>query len=206
MVPIQFITHTAPGISHEESARIALRGGCRWIQLRMKGFTDEEVEPIARRLLEACREAGATFIIDDRVELAKRIDADGVHLGLSDMPVSEAREVLGLEKIIGGTANTFDDIRRQKQQSADYIGLGPFRTTTTKEKLAPIIGLEGYRNIVEQMNGAMMRVPVCAIGGITIDDVPAILATGIAGIAVSSAVLQAPDPEDMMRRFLSADE
>lgn len=81
MIPVQFITHTTPTIGYEESAMLALQGGCRWIQLRMKNATDEEVESIALRLLKACHDVGATFILDDRVELCQKIKADGVHLG-----------------------------------------------------------------------------------------------------------------------------
>lgn len=206
MVPIQFITHTTDSISYEESALLALQGGCKWIQLRMKGATDDEVEPIARRLLKACHDQDATFVLDDRVELCKKIEADGVHLGKNDMPVNEAREVLGHNFIIGGTANTIDDIRQLKRRSADYIGCGPFRFTTTKEKLSPIIGLEGYRTIVEEMKKEEIRIPVCAIGGIELDDVMPILQTGIQGIAVSGAILRADNPIEMMKQFLQADD
>lgn len=206
MVPIQFITHTTDSISYEESALLALQGGCKWIQLRMKGATDDEVEPIARRLLKACHDQDATFVLDDRVELCKKIEADGVHLGKNDMPVNEAREVLGHNFIIGGTANTIDDIRQLKRRSADYIGCGPFRFTTTKEKLSPIIGLEGYRTIVEEMKKEEIRIPVCAIGGIELDDVMPILQTGIQGIAVSGAILRADNPIEMTKQFLQADD
>lgn len=194
MVPVQFITHQTERYSYEESAMLALRGGCRWVQLRMKGATDEEVEPIARRLLEECRERGATFIVDDRVELVKKIKADGVHLGRTDMPVAEARQVLGEEFLIGGTANTLDDVVRLRRETADYIGCGPFRYTETKQGLAPLLGLSGYRAIMAGMREQGITLPVCAIGGITRDDVPALLETGVRGIAVSGWVLRAADP------------
>lgn len=206
MVPIQFITHTTPSISYEESAMLALQGGCKWIQLRMKEATDEEVEPIARRLLKVCHDVEATLILDDRVELCRKVEADGVHLGHEDMPVDQARELLGHGFIIGGTANTIDDIRRLKRQSADYVGCGPFRFTTTKARLAPTLGLDGYRAIMQTVRDEGLRIPVCAIGGITLDDVPDLLATGVNGIAVSGAILRAEDPAGMMARFLAADE
>lgn len=205
MIPIQFITHTTPSISYEESAMLALQGGCRWIQLRIKGASNDEVEPVALRLLRACHEADATFILDDRVELCKKIKADGVHLGRHDMPVNQAREYLGHEFIIGGTANTFDEIRTLKRQSADYIGCGPYRYTTTKENLAPVLGLEGYTKIMLQVMSEELRIPICAIGGITLDDVIPILQTGVKGIAISGAVLRAGNPVEMMQRFLQAD-
>ena len=205
MVPIQFITHFTERISYEESALLALQGGCRWIQLRMKNEPDETVEPIALRLLKACREAGATFIIDDRVRLVKKIKADGVHLGKEDMPVAEARRFLGEEFLIGGTANTADDVLRLKRESADYVGCGPFRFTTTKQKLAPILGLEGYRTLMHRLAVENLSIPVCAIGGITLADIPEILATGVRGIAVSGSILNAADPIQAMRDFIAAD-
>jgi len=206
MVPVQFITHTTPSISYEESALKALQGGCKWIQLRMKEATDSEVEPIARRLLATCHAQGATFILDDRVQLCKKIEADGVHLGKHDMSVHEARELLGHEYIIGGTANTIEDIRLLKRESADYIGCGPFRFTTTKKGLAPTLGLEGYRKIMEAVRKEQIRLPICAIGGITLADVPHLLRVGVDGIAVSGAVLRADDPVNAMQQFLRADD
>jgi len=184
---------------------LALRGGCRWIQLRMKGATDEEVKPIALRLKDACRQQGATLIIDDRVALVQEIEADGVHLGREDMPVEEARAQLGEGFLIGGTANTIDDIRRLHRASADYIGLGPFRFTTTKERLSPTLGLDGLRRIVQTMEQENINLPVCAIGGITLSDIPAIIATGVNGIAVSGAILRAEDPSAAMAAFLQAE-
>lgn len=184
---------------------MALQGGCRWIQLRMKDATDDEVRPVARRLKQACADRGATLIMDDRVELAAELELDGVHLGRGDMPVAEARRVLGEGFLIGGTANTIDDVRRLRREGADYVGAGPFRFTTTKVGLAPLLGLEGYRGIVRQMREEDIPLPVCAIGGIRLEDVAPILETGVRGVAVSSAVLSADDPVEMMRRFLDAD-
>lgn len=184
---------------------MALEGGCKWIQLRMKGASDEEVESVAQTLREACKARGAVFVIDDRVDLVKKLEADGVHLGKEDMPVDEARRVLGEAFLIGGTANTIEDVRALRRAGADYIGLGPYHTTTTKEKLAPVLGLEGYRRILAAMETEGITIPVCAIGGIETDDVAGILRTGVRGIAVSGAVLRADQPVEMMRRFLSAD-
>lgn len=203
MTPVQFITNQTPRYSHEEGARLALHGGCRWVQLRIKEGTDDEVEPVARRLLKACREQGATFVIDDRVELVKRIEADGVHLGKKDMPVSEARAFLGEGFLIGGTANTIDDIRQLHRASADYIGLGPFRFTTTKKGLSPILGLEGLKAIMTTVVAEEINVSICAIGGITLADVPAIMATGVDGIAVSGEVLRAVNPSEAMRQLIN---
>ena len=198
---IQFITHTNSRYGYTDGARMALEGGCRWIQLRMKDATDDEVRPIAHEIRKLCTEYGAKFILDDRVNLVIETGADGVHLGKNDMPVDEARRVLGTHYIIGGTANTFDDIQRLARQGADYIGCGPFRFTTTKKKLSPILGLEGYQRIVKQMHDANINLPIVAIGGIKAEDIPAIMQTGVTGIAVSGAVLDAENPVEEMKKF-----
>lgn len=199
---IQFITHFTDSITYEESARLALEGGCRWVQLRMKGATESQLLETGERVGEMCRRYGARFIIDDHVELVERLNADGVHLGKNDMPIDEARRVLGDKYIIGGTANTFEDIMLHVSRGADYIGCGPFRFTTTKEKLSPVLGLDGYRQIAEQMKAAGVDIPVVAIGGITASDIAPIMQTGITGIAISGTVLRAEDPVAEMRRLI----
>lgn len=204
MEKLQFITHSNARYSYVDGARMALDGGCRWIQLRMKGATDEQVLRAAAIVQPLCKELGATFIIDDHVALVRQLHADGVHLGKSDMPVAEARRILGPHYIIGGTANTIDDIISLYRQGADYIGCGPFRFTTTKQNLAPVLGLDGYRRIINGMRERDIALPVVAIGGITDDDVPAIMSTGVSGIAVSGVILNAPDPVWQTRRLIAA--
>ena len=200
---IQFISHYSERYSYLDSIQLALEGGCRWIQLRMKDATDDEVRPIAVEAQKLCRAYGAKFIIDDRVALVRELGADGVHLGKNDMPIREARQILGPDYIIGGTANTFEDAKAHYEASADYIGCGPFRFTTTKQKLAPVLGLDGYRQIIQQMRAADINIPVVAIGGITKDDIPAILQTGITGIALSGTVLRADDPIAEMKHIIN---
>ena len=200
---IQFISHYSERYSYLDSVQLALEGGCRWIQLRMKDATDDEVRPIAIKAQQLCRQYHATFIIDDRVALVRELGADGVHLGKNDMPIREARQLLGPDFIIGGTANTFEDAKAHYEASADYIGCGPFRFTTTKKKLAPVLGLEGYRSIIHQMREAGIDIPVVAIGGITKADIPAILQTGITGIALSGTVLRADDPIVEMNHIIN---
>ncbi|MCC8172723.1 MAG: thiamine phosphate synthase [Parabacteroides sp.] len=202
MRPLQFITHQTEKYSYFRSAALALEGGCRWIQLRMKDAPLAEVEQTALEVQELCRRYGATFILDDHVELALKIKADGVHLGKTDMPVPEARKLAGDWFLIGGTANTFDDMKRLAAEGADYIGLGPFRFTRTKKNLSPVIGLEGYRRIMQQCAAAGLRIPLVAIGGITIEDIPALLAAGVPGVALSSTILQAADPVAETRRIM----
>ena len=200
---LQFISHQNEKLGYLDGIREALAGGCKWIQLRMKGATDDEVRPIALQVKEWCREQQATFLIDDRVALVKELQIDGVHLGKNDMPIAEARKILGDGFIIGGTANTFEDVKAHYEAGADYIGCGPFRFTTTKKNLAPVLGIDGYREIIEKMSKAGIDLPVVAIGGITADDIDAILATGVKGIAVSGTVLNADDPVAMMKKLIN---
>ena len=202
MAHVQFITHTSARYTYADSARLALAGGCRWIQLRMKDAQREEIIATATEILPLCREVGATFILDDHVELVELTGADGVHLGKNDMPIAEARRQLGHNKIIGGTANTFEDILAHAEAGADYIGCGPFRFTTTKKNLSPILGLEGYTRIVELMHQNNISLPIVAIGGIAFEDIPAILQTGVTGIALSGSVLRADDPIAEMRKIV----
>ena len=188
---LQFITHFTDKYSYFDSARMALEGGCRWIQLRMKDMPADEIERTALLIQPLCKEYGATFILDDQVELAQKIHADGVHLGKNDMPIAEARKLLG------------KDFKAHSEAGADYIGCGPFRFTTTKKNLSPILGLEGYRHIITCMKEEGIRLPVVAIGGITCDDIPAILQTGVSGIALSGSILRAENPVEETRRIVA---
>ena len=199
---LQYISHFTPQISYAEGIRMALEGGCRWIQLRMKDAPAEEIIACAEEVLPLCRRHGAKFLLDDHVELVRQLDADGVHLGKNDMPVDEARKILGPDIIIGGTANTIEDIIRLHKQGADYIGCGPFRFTTTKKNLSPILGLDGYKSIVLKMKELGIDLPIVAIGGITVEDIPAVMGTGVSGIALSGAILGAPDPVEMTVRII----
>ena len=198
---IQFISHYTDQYSYLDSIRLALEGGCRWVQLRMKDASIQDFLSIGKEVRRLCDSYQATFILDDHVELVREIGADGVHLGKNDMPVAEARKLLGNDCIIGGTANTFDDVKMHYEASANYIGCGPFRFTTTKQGLAPVLGLEGYRSIRAQMSAEGIDLPMVAIGGITADDIPAIMQTGVSGIALSGAVLRAADPVAEMKRL-----
>ncbi len=198
---LQFISDATNTMSHLDAISAALEGGCRWIQLRMKDAADDEVRTVARQALALCRKHNAIFIIDDRTDIVKEVGADGVHLGKNDMPIKEARNLLSEHAIIGGTANTIDDIRRLWKDGADYIGCGPFRFTTTKKNLAPVIGLDGYRCISQAMRDEGITLPVVAIGGITKDDVADIMQAGMNGIAISGAVTKAENPADEMKRL-----
>ena len=203
---VQFITHFTEQYSYLDSVRIALEGGCRWVQLRMKDVDEAHLYSIALQVQQMCQKYGATFIIDDHVEIVKKVKADGVHLGKLDMPIAEARKILGDDYIIGGTANTFEDVKAHYEAGADYIGCGPFRYTTTKSNLSPILGLEGYRCIVCQMREAGINLPIVAIGGITKEDIPSLMETGITGIALSGSILRAENPIEEMKKIIKLTE
>ena len=119
------------------------------------------------------------------------------------MPISEARQILGKNFIIGGTANTFEDVRMHAEAGADYIGCGPFRFTTTKKNLSPVLGLEGYTDIVSKMKAEGINLPIVAIGGITKEDIPSLMKTGITGIAISGSVLRAENPIEEMKEIIT---
>lgn len=199
---LQYITHYNVNYDYIEGAELALKGGCQWVQLRMKKATDEEFLSVAQALQPLCKYYNATFLLDDRVNLVVEANADGVHLGRNDMPVDEARRILGQNRIIGGTANTMDDVERLWLQGVDYIGCGPYRFTTTKEKLSPVLGIEGYRYICSEMADRNINVPIVAIGGILPADVPELMRTGIDGIAVSGAILNADNPIKTTKQFI----
>lgn len=182
---LHYISQAAGNQSHLNSIEKVLKNGVKWIQLRVKEQSEEKVLEIAQEASSLCDEFGAKLIINDYPAIALSSGAYGVHLGLDDMPVMEARAILGANRCIGGTANTFDDVLRRVKEGVDYIGLGPYKFTETKKNLSPILGLEGYHNILDQLRSANITIPVIAIGGIEKSDIDPLLSTGIHGVAVS---------------------
>lgn len=179
----------------------ALDAGCDWIQMRFKNQTEKNTFALAEAIKFLCEEYLANFIVNDNLYLAQQIAADGVHLGLTDMKIDEARAILGNTKIIGGTANTFEDIKNHAKNGCDYIGLGPFRFTETKEKLSPILGLSGYFRILEELKKHNIQIPVYAIGGITLKDISPLMETGIHGIAISGMVTKSEEKEKLIQQL-----
>lgn len=191
---LQFITHPNNKYSIIDEAKMAIDGGCKWIQIRMKQATDDEITKVVNELIPLCKEKGVILILNDRVELCKTLGVHGVHIGKNDMNPIRARELLGAEAIIGVTANTAEDIIALKGIDVDYVGLGPFRYTNTKEKLSPIIGLDGYKEIITKVRNAGINLPIVAIGGITINDVEDLMKCGINGIAMSGSIINSENP------------
>ncbi|MYM13748.1 thiamine phosphate synthase [Muribaculum intestinale] len=201
---LQFITHPSPRFSITEEVRLVLEGGCKWIQLRMKDASYDEMRATALEIIPLCKENDAIMVIDDNVRLTDELRVHGVHLGKNDMPPRQAREELGPHAIIGVTANTAEDILAMRGIDVDYVGLGPFRFTTTKSALSPVIGLDGYRDIISAIRNAGSELPVVAIGGITLDDIVPLMETGINGVAMSGAIINAPDPKEYTAKVIEA--
>lgn len=193
------LQYISSGTTTEEqfvNIQATLQAGCRWVQLRFKNGSHGSFLKLAEKVRKACHEYNATFIVNDNVDIAKAVDADGVHLGLKDMPVMRARQILGEKKIIGGSANTLEDVRARIEENCDYIGLGPYRYTPTKEKLSPILGLEGIKKVVDKISSS---VSVYAIGGIFADDVSPLLKAGVYGVAVSGCITNYSDKKKIIR-------
>ncbi|MCE9538173.1 MAG: thiamine phosphate synthase [Bacteroidetes bacterium] len=200
---LQYISQGLTAKEQLENIQSTLDAGCEWVQLRFKNADEKEFSSIAEQVKNVCEKYNATFIINDNVELARKINADGVHLGLQDMPVLQARAILGDNKIIGGTANTLADVLIRIDESCDYIGLGPFRFTLTKTNLSPVLGLDVYKNIMNEVLKNKNQIPIYAIGGISIDDVASILNTGVYGIAVSGAITKHSNKKELVQTFNS---
>ena len=179
----------------------ALDAGCNWVQMRFKNQTQKDAFTLAKAVKPLCEKYTANFIVNDNLHLTKEIDADGIHLGLTDTKIDEARAYLGASKVIGGTANTFEDIENHVKNGCDYIGLGPFRFTATKEKLSPILGLAGYFDILQKLKKNKINIPVYAIGGITLQDVSPLMETGIHGIAVSGIITESDEKEKLIQQL-----
>ncbi|MCH5237706.1 MAG: thiamine phosphate synthase [Muribaculaceae bacterium] len=200
---LQFITNTNSKTPVTEQVFGVIEGGCRWIQIRMKDASDEEITKVVEEVKPRCIETGSFLLLNDRVELAKKLNVGGVHLGKEDMPVSKARMILGPAAVIGVTANTFSDIAAVSNLDIDYYGIGPYAQTQTKKNLAPVLGLEGIRKISFEMEEKRIQIPHVAVGGIKIDDVLPLIEAGVNGIAVSSAISEAEDIVSETRKFIN---
>jgi thiamine-phosphate pyrophosphorylase len=198
---LQFISNQTDKLTHLESIQIALDAGCQWIQLRVKNQPFETVLSISKKAKSLCDSYQAKLIINDFPLIAKEIDAYGLHLGLDDMPIASARKIVGKKMIIGGTANTLENILDRIKEGADYVGLGPFRFTSTKQNLSPIVGLEGYRRLMQNLKEDGYDIPVIAIGGILYEDIEEIIKTGIHGVALSGSVINAADPKNLVYKI-----
>ena len=180
--------------SHVELARLAIKGGADVIQFRQKIGSTKSLIDMARRMMGLCHKEKAIFIVNDRVDVAIAVDADGVHLGQEDFPIPLARRLLGKDKIIGGSAATLEEAERCSLEGADYVGFGPVYPTASKADAGPVSGVHVLRTVVERTH-----LPVIAIGGITAERIPEVMQAGAHGIAVISAVCCEKEPEAATR-------
>lgn len=200
---LQFITNPKAKTPVADQVLAVIEGGCRWVQIRMKDASDEEIGKVVEAVKPKCIETGTFLLLNDRVELAKELNVGGVHLGKDDMPVSKARMILGAAAVIGVTANSFADVAAVSNLDIDYYGIGPYAHTETKENLSPVLGLDGIRKICFEMEEKQILIPHVAVGGITTDDVIPLLESGVNGVAVSGAIAFADDIVAETKKFLS---
>lgn len=182
-------TATQSRFSHEELAALAIDGGADTIQLRDKALSDADLTEVAKRVLEVCTHHDVPLIINDRVHLIGETGAHGVHVGLTDSPVADARASLGPDAIVGGTAGTIEVALAAQAAGADYIGVGHVFPTASKQKPGEPIGLDELARVCEAV-----RIPVLAIGGIDVTNARSCIEAGAHGIAVIAAVCAARDP------------
>jgi thiamine-phosphate pyrophosphorylase len=186
----------ARGRDLDDLLAAVIDGGCRMVQLREKEWPSGRLLPLARRLRERCRRAGATFVVNDRVDLALAVDADGVHVGQEDLPATVTRGLLRAGMLLGVSTHTVEQARGARDEGADYVAVGSMFATPTKPDFQ-LVGPALLRKL-----RAEIRVPLVGIGGITHDNVAEVVRAGADGVAVISAVCGAPDPAAATRRFL----
>lgn len=182
---LHYISQGATPKEHLENIQKACASGAELVQLRLKNISEKKVLKLAQDAKEITSHFQTRLIINDYYKVAKAVKADGVHLGKTDPCPTIVRKHLYTWQIIGGTANTLQDCETLIEKNVDYIGLGPFKFTTTKTNLSPVLGLNGYAAITEALK---TKTPIIGIGGVTLDDVTELLKTGVSGIAVSSYI------------------
>jgi len=186
MIPtLHYISQGKTPQEHLENIQKACTSGVELVQLRLKNQPEKVVLETAEKAREITGKFQTRLIINDYYKIAAAVKADGVHLGKTDTSPTVARKEMASWQIIGGTANTLEDCEALVAKKVDYIGMGPFRFTETKENLSPVLGLNGYLTILEELKTS---VPIIAIGGIVADDIAAIMKTGVHGIAVSGEI------------------
>lgn len=184
------------GRGHMDVVSAAIRGGATMIQLREKAATTTSFVELGQQLRAVTREAGVPLIVNDRVDVALAVGADGVHVGQDDMPAAMARHLIGTSMILGVSATSLEEALRGERDGADYLGVGPIFPTGTKPDAGPAMGISGLLAIANRV-----RIPIVAIGGIGPDNVASMIAAGAGGVAVVSAVVSAPDVERAARRL-----
>jgi len=197
--PLYPITHcpNPQGWDHVAFSDCLIRCGIRFFQVRDKTLPDGRLYRQLLKIRLLCREAGARFVVNDRVDLALAVEADGVHLGQDDLPAAAARRILGEGAVIGLSTHNWDQFKKGLKEPVDYLALGPLFPTATKEDAAPSVGLELLRRASRRTD-----IPLVAIGGISVERAPGVLRSGARSVAVISDVAGAESPERRIRAYL----
>lgn len=198
---LHFITHSNDADEQLRQIKVASESGIEWIQLRIKAKSKEEIKELAAKARAITAVHNVKLCINDHLDVAIQCKADACHLGKDDMPIASAKALCEGKLLIGATCNTIEDIYLAYEAGADYFGVGPFRYTSTKEKLSPVLGLNGYKRIINQMQERGIKIPVIAIGGITETDVKELMQTGVHGVAVSGDIIQASDWKERISEY-----
>jgi thiamine-phosphate pyrophosphorylase len=198
-----YLTHDLEDRSHAMQANIALENGISWVQFRTKVLKGDELIREALKVRKSCNDFNAKFIINDYVEVAKEVNADGVHLGKEDMEIAKAREILGDDFIVGATVNSKKDLVRFALENVDYLGVGPYRNTSTKKNLSAVLAREELVELIREIRSKSSTIPIILIGGINVGDILNIMELGANGVAVSSTINMADNPSLMTKQILN---
>ena len=198
---LHFLTQDLPNRTHLEQVQLACEAGANWIQYRCMSKSDEEMLKELHPIASVCDDWGATLIITDHSHLVDLADIQGVHIEDMEADLSLIRNEIGESKTLGASANNIDQIKKHISNDVDYIGLGPFAHTDTKPNNYSHLGVFGYEQIIEELNKSALNIPLIAVGGINLQNVTGLLATGIYGIAVSSAFNKSESPKQMYKQF-----
>lgn len=198
MIPIQFITYATDKFTHEDTAKIALDGGCKWVEIHTT--SQEEIG----RIIDACHKHEATCILYDNIDLCKSLKADGVRLAPGRTDIMEAREALGHEFIIGATAACFDHIKKYKRNGADYICCGTYSPTPISH--TDTIDLSYYASLMRELYTQELRIPVCAYGHITTADIMPLIDNGVQGICIGQPSFGNDLSSEAISPMLNADQ
>lgn len=201
---LQFITHDIEQHTHIAQAQLACEAGAKWIQYRCLSKNDDELLAEINFIAEICDDWGATLIVTDHIHLKGKADIQGFHIEDMNADFIALRKQIGEEYTLGGSANTVENLIRLAEEGADYAGFGPFKLTTTKPNNSPLIGLNGYVDALEKLSAKKIELPILAVGGVALEDVTSLIATGVYGIAASSAINQAEDLRTAYNAFYKA--
>jgi len=187
--------HWLNGMTLEQQVELAIKGGATFVQLREKNADEDEFLELALKVQKVCRNYKIPFVINDNVEIAKKIDADGVHVGQEDMNACDVRKIIGTQKILGVSASTVSEALLAEKQGADYIGVGAVFATSSKDDAESV----SHKTLKEICDA--VKIPVVAIGGISLNNVDELKGSGIAGISVISAIFGAADIEEASKKL-----